>query len=160
MDSDTHSIYSRYKLVTEAFNVGPGGGGNGRLSMSQLKQVEPGHFLHPYVADKFTQMKQDAASQGVNLNINNAYRSYEKQVEMANRLGLYSRGGGEAEFLAGDRMAETEKTGVESEAAGGIGLGPIFFIAHDRATGVGQLDADLVAAPGFQSEFHEGSLVS
>ena len=93
MDSDTHSIYSRYKLVTEAFNVGPGGGGNGRLSMSQLKQVEPGHFLHPYVADKFTQMKQDAASQGVNLNINNAYRSYEKQVEMANRLGLYSRGG-------------------------------------------------------------------
>ena len=49
----------------------------------------------------------------------------------------FGQGGGEAEFLAGDRMAETEKTGVESEAAGGIGLGPIFFIAHDRATGVG-----------------------
>ena len=55
-------------------------------------------------------------------------------------------------------MAETEKTGVESEAAGGIGLGPIFFIAHDRATGVGQLDPDLVAAPGFQGEFDQGSL--
>lgn len=93
MDSDTHGIFASYRLVKEAFNVTPGGGGNGRLSPSQLKQVEPGHYLHPYVADKFQQMKQDAAREGVNLNINNAYRSYDKQVEMANRLGLYSRGG-------------------------------------------------------------------
>jgi len=96
VDSDTHGIFNKYKLVNEAFSVTPGGnagGGNGRLQLSQLREVEPGHYLHPYVADKFTQMKQDAARQGINLDINNAYRSYDKQVEMANRLGLYSRGG-------------------------------------------------------------------
>ena len=68
------------------------------------------------------------------------------------------QGGGEAEFLAGDRMAETEKTSVQPEPTGRIGLGPIFFIAHNRATRMGQLDPDLVAAPGFQGEFDQGSL--
>ena len=70
----------------------------------------------------------------------------------------FGQGGGEAEFLAVDRMAETKRTGVETEAVGGIGLGPIFFIAHNRATRMGQLDPDLVAAPGFQGEFDQGSL--
>jgi len=68
-------------------------GKNGRLQLAQLTQVETGHYLAPAAASKFEQMKTAAAADGINLNINNAYRSYEKQVEMANRLGLYSRGG-------------------------------------------------------------------
>jgi LAS superfamily LD-carboxypeptidase LdcB len=71
----------------------PVAGKNGRLQLAQLTQVEPGHYLEPSAANKFEQMKTAAAKDGINLNINNAYRSYEKQVEMANRLGLYSQGG-------------------------------------------------------------------
>ena len=68
-------------------------GRNGRLQLAQLTQVEPGHYLEPSAANKFEQMKAAAAADGINLNINNAYRSYEKQVELANKLGLYSQGG-------------------------------------------------------------------
>ena len=68
-------------------------GQNGRLTASQLAQVEPGHFLTPTAANSFQQMKAAAAKDGVNLNINNAYRSYENQVKMANQYGLYSKGG-------------------------------------------------------------------
>lgn len=71
----------------------PVAGKNGRLQLAQLTQVETGHYLAPAAASKFEQMKTAAAADGINLNINNAYRSYEKQVEMANRLGLYSQGG-------------------------------------------------------------------
>lgn len=71
----------------------PMAGKNGQLQLAQLTQVETGHYLAPAAASKFEQMKAAAAADGINLNINNAYRSYEKQVEMANRLGLYSRGG-------------------------------------------------------------------
>lgn len=71
----------------------PVAGKNGQLQLAQLTQVETGHYLAPAAASKFEQMKTAAAKDGINLNINNAYRSYEKQVEMANRLGLYSRGG-------------------------------------------------------------------
>ena len=68
-------------------------GQNGRLTASQLAQVEPGHFLTPTAANSFQQMKAAAAKDGVNLNINTAYRSYENQVKMANQYGLYSKGG-------------------------------------------------------------------
>jgi LAS superfamily LD-carboxypeptidase LdcB len=68
-------------------------GQNGRLTAGQLAQVEPGHFLTPTAANSFQQMKAAAAKDGVNLNINNAYRSYENQVKMANQYGLYSKGG-------------------------------------------------------------------
>jgi LAS superfamily LD-carboxypeptidase LdcB len=68
-------------------------GQNGRLVASQLAQVEPGHLLTPTAANNFQQMKAAAAKDGVALNINNAYRSYEDQVKMANQYGLYSKGG-------------------------------------------------------------------
>lgn len=74
----------------------PPKGMNGKLNTndsSQLIQVEPGHFLAPDVASSFKVMKAAAAMQGINLNINNAYRSYEQQVDMARRFGLYSQGG-------------------------------------------------------------------
>ena len=68
-------------------------GQNGRLATSQLAQVEPGHYLTSAAANSFQQMKAAAAKDGVNLNINNAYRSYDNQVKMANQYGLYSKGG-------------------------------------------------------------------
>lgn len=66
---------------------------NGRLSMSELKEIAQGHFLRPDAAQKFFAMKDAARRDGINLSINNAYRSYEQQVAMANKYGLYSRGG-------------------------------------------------------------------
>jgi len=74
----------------------PSRGMNGRLNTgdpSQLVQVEPNHFLAPDVASSFKVMKAAAAMQGINLSINNAYRSFEQQVDMARRFGLYSQGG-------------------------------------------------------------------
>lgn len=74
----------------------PSQGMNGKLNPgdpSQLVQVEPGHFLAPKVASSFKVMKAAAAMQGINLAINNAYRSFEQQVDMARRFGLYSQGG-------------------------------------------------------------------
>jgi len=90
----TTTIPSISKSTAPAMaKAAPVAGRNGRLQLAQLTQVEPGHYLEPSAANKFQQMKAAAAADGINLNINNAYRSYEKQVELANKLGLYSQGG-------------------------------------------------------------------
>jgi LAS superfamily LD-carboxypeptidase LdcB len=74
----------------------PAKGMNGKLNQNdpgQLVQVEPNHYLAPDVASSFKVMKAAAAMQGINLSINNAYRSLEQQIDMARRFGLYSQGG-------------------------------------------------------------------
>ena len=44
---------------------------------------------------------------------------------------------------------------MQAEAFHGVGFGPVFFVADDRAAGVGQLHAELVAAAGFQSQLDQ-----
>jgi hypothetical protein len=53
-------------------------------------------------------------------------------------------------------MGEAKKTGVKSKTSRGIGFGAVFFIANDRASDGGELNADLVTAARFQGEFDEG----
>lgn len=81
-------------LLLEAYRTV--GGMNGKLNPndpSQLVEIEPGHYLHPEAARKWNAMRDAARQDGINLSINNAYRSYPQQVAMANKFGLYSRGG-------------------------------------------------------------------
>ena len=52
-------------------------------------------------------------------------------------------------------MDKTEFAGVEGEAAGRIGDGAVGFVADDGVAHVGEVDADLMAAAGFELEFDE-----
>jgi hypothetical protein len=44
---------------------------------------------------------------------------------------------------------------VEAEAFGGVAFCAVFFVSNDRATGFGELDANLVATAGFQGQLDE-----
>jgi len=52
-------------------------------------------------------------------------------------------------------MGEAQKAGVEAEAFCRIGFRSIFFITNNRATDGRELNAKLMAAPSFESEFDE-----
>ena len=60
------------------------------------------------------------------------------------------------ELFSAYRMAKAERRGVKPQTTRRIGPGPVFFIAHDRATDVSQVNPDLVTAAGFQGELHQG----
>jgi LAS superfamily LD-carboxypeptidase LdcB len=67
---------------------------NGRLPAALLKPVGSGdHRLWAPAADSFKAMAAAAARDGVRLGVNDSYRSYAEQVDMARRKGLYSQGG-------------------------------------------------------------------
>jgi hypothetical protein len=44
---------------------------------------------------------------------------------------------------------------MEAESFGRVAFRAILFVSDDRVTGIGKVDADLVAAPGFQREFNQ-----
>ena len=68
--------------------------GNGRIPASALKPLGVGdHRLWAPAADKFRAMRSAAARDGVSIGVNDSYRSYAEQVDMARRKGLYSQGG-------------------------------------------------------------------
>jgi LAS superfamily LD-carboxypeptidase LdcB len=68
--------------------------GNGRIPTTALKPLGVGdHRLWAPAADNFRAMKAHAARDGVSIGINDSYRSYAEQVDMARRKGLYSQGG-------------------------------------------------------------------
>lgn len=72
--------------------------GNGRIPRQALSPIGVGdHRLHAPAADAFKRMRADAAAAGVNIGVTDAYRSYEDQVDIARRKGLYSQGGLAAE---------------------------------------------------------------
>jgi len=50
-------------------------------------------------------------------------------------------------------MGEAQEAGVEAEALCGIGFRSIFFITDNRATDGRELNAELMAASSFESEF-------
>jgi D-alanyl-D-alanine carboxypeptidase len=67
---------------------------NGRIPAALLKSLGTGnHRLWAPAADKFKAMSAAAARDGVHLGVNDSYRSYAEQVDMARRKGLYSQGG-------------------------------------------------------------------
>jgi peptidoglycan hydrolase-like protein with peptidoglycan-binding domain len=68
--------------------------GNGRIPASALSPIGVGsHRLWGPAADAYKRMVADAARAGVKIGITDSYRSYEQQVDLARRKGLYSQGG-------------------------------------------------------------------
>jgi len=68
--------------------------GNGKVPASALEQVgATGHKLWAPAAESLTKLIADAKKDGVTIGITDSYRSYAEQVDIAQRKGLYSRGG-------------------------------------------------------------------
>ena len=68
--------------------------GNGRIPRSALEPIGHGsHRLWAPAAAAFRDLHAAAARDGVRLGVTDSYRSYEQQVDVARRKGLYSQGG-------------------------------------------------------------------
>ena len=68
--------------------------GNGRIPTAALSPIGRGsHRLWAPAATSFQRLAQAAAADGVEIGVTDSYRSYEDQVELAERKGLYSQGG-------------------------------------------------------------------
>ncbi|WP_024286262.1 D-alanyl-D-alanine carboxypeptidase family protein [Cellulomonas sp. KRMCY2] len=70
------------------------GYGNGRIPGNALSTIAgTGHSLWSPAARSFEAMRDAAARDGVTIGITDSYRTYESQVDLAERKGLYSQGG-------------------------------------------------------------------
>ena len=68
--------------------------GNGRIPLNALTPIDPhGNKLAGPAAQSFRAMATEATLAGVKLEVNDSYRSYDEQVDVAKRKGLYSQGG-------------------------------------------------------------------
>ncbi len=68
--------------------------GNGKIPRSALESIGHGsHRLWAPAATAFRDLHAAAARDGVSLGVTDSYRSYEQQVDVARRKGLYSQGG-------------------------------------------------------------------
>lgn len=68
--------------------------GNGKIPAEALTQISgSNHRLWAPAAGAFEQLRAAAAKDGVNIGITDSYRSYEAQVDVAQRKGLYKNGG-------------------------------------------------------------------
>ena len=68
--------------------------GNGRIPPDALAPVgSTGHRLWAPAAQAFGDLSAAAARDGIRIGITDSYRSYDAQVDVAARKGLYSQGG-------------------------------------------------------------------
>jgi LAS superfamily LD-carboxypeptidase LdcB len=68
--------------------------GNGRIPETALAPVGIGeHRLARDAAAAFVRMRADASAAGVAIGLEDSYRTYDEQVDLARRKGLYSQGG-------------------------------------------------------------------
>jgi len=68
--------------------------GNGKIPPTALGKVgDTGHKLWSPAAESLTKMIADAKKDGVHIGITDSYRSFDEQVDVARRKGLYSQGG-------------------------------------------------------------------
>ena len=68
--------------------------GNGRIPAAALTPVGgTGHRLWAPAAQAFEQVLAAAAADGVTIGITDSYRTYDVQVDVVRRKGLYSEGG-------------------------------------------------------------------
>ncbi|MBO0901268.1 M15 family metallopeptidase [Cellulomonas sp. zg-ZUI222] len=73
---------------------GLAGHANGRVPDAALTPVgDTGHRLWQPAAQQLTRMIADARAQGVTIGITDSYRTYDTQVDLVRRKGLYSQGG-------------------------------------------------------------------
>jgi D-alanyl-D-alanine carboxypeptidase len=67
---------------------------NGRIPASALMSVGVGeHRLAAPAAQNLIQLRTAAAKVGVTIGVNDSYRSYDEQVQMAKEKGIYGKGG-------------------------------------------------------------------
>ena len=68
--------------------------GNGRIPAEVMTPIGiSSHRLWGPAATAFMTMRAAAAAEGVDIGVTDSYRSYEQQVELAARKGLYKNGG-------------------------------------------------------------------
>lgn len=68
--------------------------GNGEVPRAELTSVAgTEHRLWAPAGKAFEQLFADATTDGISIGITDSYRSYAAQVDVAERKGLYSRGG-------------------------------------------------------------------
>ncbi len=68
--------------------------GNGKVPEHALSRVgNTGHRLWSPAADALEKMTDAARRDGVTIGITDSYRSYDEQVDLVRRKGLYSQGG-------------------------------------------------------------------
>lgn len=67
---------------------------NGKIPAEALSSVGgTGHRLWQPAAQQLEKLLGDAAARGVDIGITDSYRTYESQVDLVRRKGLYSQGG-------------------------------------------------------------------
>ena len=68
--------------------------GNGRIPKEMLTPIGIGqHRMWSVAAGAFTTMRAAAAADGVQMGVTDSYRTYDQQVELAARKGLWKDGG-------------------------------------------------------------------
>ena len=68
--------------------------GNGKVPSAELSTISGTNAqLWPNAARSFEAMRSAAAAEGVTIGVTDSYRSYEAQVDVAARKGLYNQGG-------------------------------------------------------------------
>lgn len=68
--------------------------GNGEIPASSLESIgQGGHRLAAPAAQAWKQAVAAATADGIDLTVTDSYRSYDEQVDLANRKGLYADGG-------------------------------------------------------------------
>ena len=68
--------------------------GNGRIPRDQLQEIGVGsHRLWAPAAEQFRALRSAATAAGVKIGVTDSYRTFESQVDLARRKGLYSQGG-------------------------------------------------------------------
>ena len=68
--------------------------GNGNVPATALTPIrQSGHRLYAPAAAAWDGLVTAAAADGVSIRITDSYRSYDQQVDLVNRKGLYSEGG-------------------------------------------------------------------
>jgi hypothetical protein len=68
--------------------------GNGKIPPSALTELSQGHHrLYAPAAASWNNLVEAARADGVELRITDSYRSYDEQVDLVRRKGLYSQGG-------------------------------------------------------------------
>ncbi|PFG35564.1 D-alanyl-D-alanine carboxypeptidase-like protein [Flavimobilis soli] len=68
--------------------------GNGKVPAEALTQISgSNHRLWAPAAGAFEQLRAAAAKDGVDIGITDSYRSFDAQVDVAKRKGLYKNGG-------------------------------------------------------------------
>ncbi len=92
--STTGAADKTYTLNAQGIPTELAAYGNGHIPASALEPVGNTNYkLWAPAAENLTRMIQDAKKDGVTIGINETYRPYSEQVDLARRKGLYSQGG-------------------------------------------------------------------